>query len=370
MKIHQTTLRGERIWVVSFMDQGKRKRSYQKSKQDAEFEAKRIQGEKEDSGSAWMDLPPRERQRLMMAWQAAKDRGLDLYELATGTVTTKTDSVTLAKAIEQLLEAKQTAGRSGDYIAGLRINLGQFSKGRGGAKVDALSLGDVEAFLDTKAVASRSTLRSRLSTLFRFAVRRGWRTDNPCDRLEVVTVPHQPPAILTVDQTRTALNWLRDSAPHALPWFILSTFAGLRPEEAEKTRREDIHEQEGWIKVEAQTSKVRQRRLVYPLPCVMRALVGSLEAGQLPIPSSTRRRALRGLRGKLGLPVWPKDLTRHTGASNWLAHCQSAAQVAESLGHSEMVLRRNYKALVTTEEAKQFFGLCEGRAGLPKKKTA
>jgi integrase len=366
MRIHQATVRGTRKWVVSHVHDGKRLRTFHRTKKAAEATAGRLREEKADSGAAWMDVPTQERQRLVLAWRKAKERGLDLYELATGAATTKVVAMPLAKAIEELLAAKETAGRSEDYIAGLRINLGQFAKGRGGETVNAVSLADVEAFLDSKAAASRATLRSRLSTLFRFAVRRGWRMDNPCDRLEVVTLPHRPPAVLTVEQTETALKWLRQSAPHALPWFILSTFAGLRPEEAEKTRREDIHEKEGWIKVEAQTSKVRQRRVVYPLPCVMRALAGSLEAGQLPIPSSTRRYALRRLRKELNLKAWPKDLTRHTGASYWLAQCQSAAQVAESLGHSEMVLRRNYKALVTTEEAKRFFGLCgEGLVAEP-----
>jgi len=73
-----------------------------------------------------------------------------------------------------------------------------------------------------------------------------------------------PPAIFTVEQTGIALDWFRKEWTRALPWFLLSTFCGLRPEEALQTTHSDIHFDEGWIKVEAQTTKVRQRRIVYP----------------------------------------------------------------------------------------------------------
>jgi integrase len=50
-------------------------------------------------------------------------------------------------------------------------------------------------------------------------------------------------------------------------------------------------------------------------------------------------------------------VTRHTAASYWLAETGSTTQVAEALGHSEDVLRRNYMALVTKAEAQEFWQL-------------
>ena len=61
------------------------------------------------------------------------------------------------------------------------------------------------------------------------------------------------------------------SAPHSILAFELKllNFAGLRPEEAAKTTWAMINFKEGWIRVEAQTSKIRQRRVVYAPPMAM-----------------------------------------------------------------------------------------------------
>jgi len=76
-----------------------------------------------------------------------------------------------------------------------------------------------------------------------------------------------------------------------------------------------------------------------------------------PLTARTRKLDRKALRALLGWPVWKKDVTRHTAASMWLAHEASAAKVATALGHSESVLRKNYMALVTQEQAKTFWAL-------------
>lgn len=109
--------------------------------------------------------------------------------------------------------------------------------------------------------------------------------------------------------------------------------------------------------MEAQTSKVRQCRPVYPKPEAMALLKAVLPKGRLPLHPQSRRRAIRGLREALGWKVWPKDITRHTAASMWLADCQSTAAVARSLGNSESILLRDYAALVTKEQAAKFWNM-------------
>jgi hypothetical protein len=91
--------------------------------------------------------------------------------------------------------------------------------------------------------------------------------------------------------------------------------------------------------------------------------------GTLPLDPQIRQRIIAGvswknkdgvqrrpgLRHALGFKVWPKDITRHTAASYWLASDGSAAHVSEMLGNSERILKRHYKALVTREQAKEFW---------------
>jgi hypothetical protein len=104
--------------------------------------------------------------------------------------------------------------------------------------------------------------------------------------------------------------------------------------------------------------KVRQRRVVYPHATAMLWLKRAKERkAELPIARQPRRRAIRGLRTLLGFEKWPKDVTRHSAASYWLAETSTAAQIASALGHSEGVLRKNYLALVTKTEAQKFWKL-------------
>lgn len=366
MKIHvhrHQTVSGPR-WVVSRVQNGKRKRLFFSNDREAREEAGRLREQANTMGQVWLALSARERNQLVEVWCQARDKGIDLRKLVLEAAAPApvTQEPALEDATDQLIDAKRKAGRAPAYIANLQLILGQFAAGRERMALAKITLPDIERYLDSKAIASRPTLRARLSSLFKFAVRRGWLTQNPCERLEAITLKQKPPVIFTVAEVELAIRTLQAEMPQGLPWFILTCLCGLRPMEAEKTRKEDIHPAEGWIRVEAASSKVGQRRVVYPLEPAMRLLAGSLDGGTLPISTSTRRRIEHHLRAKLGLQAWPKDVTRHTAASYWLAQCRSTAHVAESLGNSEKILRKHYKALVTQDQAQGFWTTIEGLA--------
>lgn len=83
--------------------------------------------------------------------------------------------------LKEMVDFKRKAKKSERYLVQLEIACGMFFKKREGMPVGSLTFRDVEAFLDTKGPRSRPTLRARLATLFGFAVRRGYRPDNPCN---------------------------------------------------------------------------------------------------------------------------------------------------------------------------------------------
>lgn len=359
--VQKWRVRGQTKWAVHRIESGKRKRTFFASKKAADADASVLRSQQAAAGDVWLTLPASERQRLLQVYYEAKQMGVDLADLLSDWKRSPRFtglSPALEKVIAELLAAKIATGRSTRYSESLSIPLNQFAKGRERASIAAVGLRDVEGFLNSKNLRSRQTLRARLSTLFRFAVRRGYRADNPCDRLESSKTVKSSPAILSVDQARKCLDWLDTKRSRAFGWFVRTTFAGLRPEEAENTSWNEINFHEGWIRVEAQTSKVRQRRVVYPHPTAMAWLLRAKNRkAELPIARQPRRRAIRLLRTLLGFPSWPKDITRHTAASYWLAESGNAAQVASSLGHSEGVLRKNYMALVTKTQAQAFWQL-------------
>ena len=200
-------------------------------------------------------------------------------------------------------------------------------------------------------------MRNRVSILLSFAVRRDYRASNPCARLEQVTPPAKTPQILTPQELEICSRWFA-SNPRALGWFALSALAGLRPHEAQQTTWGNINTEEGWIRVEAQTSKIRQRRVVYPPKPALAWLRAARALGAtLPLNTTQRFCAVRGLVEALGWPTWKQDVTRHSAATYMLATSESAAAVANTLGNSESILRRHYLALVTRPQAEAFWAV-------------
>lgn len=366
-------VRGVVYWRLRYWRDGKPRREFFKTKTAAVAEANRIREERQDSGAAWLELPPHERQQLMLAYHEAKRAGVDIFAVireAKGGATLRAPAPLVKEVITELVLAKKKSGRDGNYVDGLETVLLHLFQELLDQRMDEISLAQTEAILNSKTLASRSTVRARMSTLFKFAMRRKYRADNPCAQLETIIYRKPPPQIFTIAEIQMAVRWLKANARHGLGWFALSTFCGLRPEEAEKTVPDrDIDFKAGLIKVEAQTTKVRLRRVVYPRAEAMAFLQWGLKCGgELPLKSQRRKRLLskvqgpksQGLREALGFKTWPKDITRHTAASYWLGAGATAGKVAEALGNSEKVLKRDYKALVTRAEAVAFWKVVGG----------
>lgn len=360
ISVTRILMRGEKTWQVRWRDkENKRRRKFFSSEAAAEAEAAKLRGQFVSAEKDFRTLPSGDRETMLYAWREAERRGIDLLALLAGTADTPAlaGSPALMDVHKEMDEAKRKAGKKDRYLKSLAQIVTKFAKGRERMPINKITLEDIEKFLDSKNIRSRSTLRARLASLFKFAVRRGYRPDCPTDRLEPITMPNQTPQTMTFTEMEKALAWLTLN-PRSLAWFALSAFAGLRPEEAEKTTWKDINFAEGWIRVEAQTSKVGQRRVVYPLPTAIAWLQQAKELGaELPLGRKARKLDRIALRAELNWPVWKQDVTRHTAASNWLAVSRSSADVAESLGHSEKILKKHYKALITKAEAEKFWNL-------------
>lgn len=358
VSVSKCLVRGESLWRVRWHELGRVRRKFFTGRDSAEAHAATLRGGQVTLRQQFSAMDPGEQEKLMAVWNEAQRRGLNLFAaLARVDAATAGQSVPIGDLIAEMVAVKRNSGLSERYLKVLELILNQFARGRERLPIDAFALADVERYLDSHNAASRQCLRGRVSTLFRFAIRRGYRTSNPCDQLEPMKVPHRPPPVLTVKQAASCVGWLKDN-PRSLAWFVLSAFAGLRPEEADNTKWADIHFAERWIRVDAQTSKVRQRRVVYPLPMVFDWLARAKRLkSKLPIYRVTRTWDLKRLREVLGFKVWPKDITRHSAASYWLAASGSASDVATALGHSESVLRRHYMALVTKADAARYWAL-------------
>ena len=370
ISISKCKVRGKQFWRVRWHDAGIVKRKFFSSREAAAVHATDLRGQAVGARELLAALPQSEQEKLVMLYNEAKRRNADLLAFLLVQTPPASETRSARRVLDEMEVAKRKAGRSERYLTGLRWVLDKFIEGREVHSIEQFGLPDVERFLDSKDIAYRATLRARLSTLFKFAIRRGYRNDNPCMRLEPLTIARKNPSIFTVKQVKTALEWFAEH-PRALAWFVLSAFAGLRPEEAQNTTWADIHFDEGWIKVEAQTTKIRQRRVVYPLPAAMTWLKRAKKLkSTLPLRAQPLKRERDKFRAALGFKKWPKDITRHSASSYWLALTGEAAKIATMLGHSEKTMRKNYLALVTKAEAEQFWAILPAPVAKPRRARA
>lgn len=347
-------------WRVRWHESGCVHRKFFGGKGSADAFAAKVRGDALSRHQKLLGLTPQEQDQLILVHDEARRRGVSLSSLLTLLASEEgkpSASPSIDAVLKEMIALKKVVKRDKEYLNSLEQIIGGFCKGRETLGIDQFTYKDVELWMGTKSLRYRTTLRSRISTLFRFAVKHGYRADNPCDRLESITAAHVPPAVLTVGEAERCMKWFK-TRPRAMAWFILSAFAGLRPEEASQTPWSAINFKEGWIAISPQTTKVRQRRIVYPKKMAMDWLkLAKRRKAELPLTEKQLTVEQRELRAVLGWEKWKQDVTRHSAASYWLADCRAAAHVADALGTSEKILQKHYKALVTKSDALKYWSI-------------
>src|SRR6266404_5752873 len=360
MKIRRADINGMMGWVLDYGKRdGVRRRKYFTSLKDAQKALTEAQKDAVAVGRRWAQVAPEKRADVVTILAEIEAAGHSLRSVwdgfRNGANGTPSQSKALEDAITELIETKAKANRRPAYVASLEQYLRRWSKGQEAKPISTVKLDEIDAFINgLPSLSSRATAINRLSTLFSFAVRRGWRNDNPCERVERPHVENGTPAILTIKEASKVLAFSRREMPRFLPWLTLALFAGIRPEEADKLAWESVDLARGVVTVDALTAKVRNRRIVHLKPA---AIAWLRLGGDLPLPRVTRRRCIRKLRDVLGWPHWKKDVLRHSAASYWLASDPDAGKIAMELGNSAGVLLKHYKEIVSDEEAAQFWTL-------------
>ncbi len=360
MRLRKANINGQDGWCVDYgIKDGKRRREYFLLKQDADKAFK--QGEKDaaELGRRWANLQPHERLGVAEILAEIRTAGLTLREVwdgyRNGAQVSTTGRQTLRQAIDLLIEAKIKGNKRTNYITNLRIYLDAWARGQEERSLASITLDEIENYVnEKKSVGSRLTTINRISTLFSFAVRRGWIVANPCKRIERPTPEDKMPTILNDDETLKLLAYVKNEMPKMAAWTALALFAGLRPEEADKITWDKINLTAGTVLVTPDITKVRNARTVHLEPV---AVAWLKLGGDLPLNQGVRRRANSNLRDHMGWKEWPKDVLRHTCASHWIALKKSYGAVAIEMGNSESILRKHYRAEVAQAECKTFWAL-------------
>jgi integrase len=255
-----------------------------------------------------------------------------------------------SQILAEFLASKKSANRRQVYINSLKYYLQKFLD----EYPNFLNCqpSDIEKVLAKSSGAySRQTWLNRISTLYSYCVRRGYLNNNPCDRIDRVTIDRAAPVVLTVSQAKALLEGCPTICK---PYLALGMFAGIRPEEILRTDWENINLETRTVMVDGKT---RRRRFVPLEDSALKILAQHPEKRGAVAPSaSTVRRWKRAAREMLG-GKWTADILRHTAASMLLAKYEDAGKVALWLGNSPQILLTHYHRPITKAECSAFWEL-------------
>ncbi len=284
-------------------------------------------------------------------------------------------SVPMAQALAEWQALKEQQYRAGKLrlrtIGNLRPLFREFTSAFGHLSVLAVSADTIKTYEGHRPSQARTILtkRAKLSEFFRFTLLKGWRHDNPIEKLHglaPVEAKRVSVSILSVKDCADLLEkaTAAENAKELIPYVTVCLFAGLRPSEAELLDWRQIHFETRQIEVLADTSKNAENRFV-PIEDNLLAWLEKYRQPKGPItPAVNWRRkwddlriaagyALRGEEGR----EWPDDVLRHSYASYWLAINQDRARLAEQMGNSVEVIRSHYRRAIQPAVAKAFWAL-------------
>lgn len=226
---------------------------------------------------------------------------------------------------------------------------GRLKDAFGNRELTALTPNDIaQAIARWKATGMKTwTVRKILTPLvgaLKVAMREGWITSNPADRL----LPHERPKAdqrdmrcLTPDEIEVLLDAV-DGPGWRKPLFATLVFTGLRISEALALTWDDVN---GSVRVvEGKTQAAERSVMLIPtLDMILKkhrlaqppgtSLVFVTSTGN-PVQRHGALKALKVAEKKAGLPDYTLHELRHTFASILIANGESVALVADQMGHA------------------------------------
>ena len=263
-------------------------------------------------------------------------------------------SVTIAELIGQFLENRRAKRRSAIYLQDLKVRLARFEQTMANQIVADLTTSDIETWIQSLNVGpqTQNNFRAVLSTLWSFAVRRGYAPTNVVQMVDKASVIRDAIATFSAQELE---RLLKAAPPAYLPVLAISAFAGLRPEEVNKLRWEDINFDDSTIRVNATAAKTRRKRFAEiseNLMAWLRPYTGRTGRVAPPNLQKLRRAAMKAAR----IERWPQDVLRHSFATAHYAFHKNPAHTALLLGHRDQdMLLNHYRDAVKPSQAAQYW---------------
>jgi integrase len=363
MKISKVIKNGEARWRVNDPNgpNGKRQRKFFETKDAAEAYAKERSTDTKAYGVEFTTIPAKERAGIMYQLERLKGLGWTLAE-AVDFVERHGKAFdipkkTLTDVATEFLAVKATAGLRRRYLKTLRASINRFQLGRREKLISEITPAEIQEYISANGWVP-STMRSYLvdvRTLFAFAKKRKYVTEDISLAVDLPRVEEAPPGIVTPDQATAILNASIDHAPDILASLALILFGGLRRSEAEALEWNEISDE--FVEVKAHKAKTRQRRLV-PISPQLKAWLECARKLGSTLPTVNYADKLKLVLDKAKLrDEWTQNALRHSFASYHFAKFSNENETARRMGNSPQMVFQHYRELVKPGDAEKFFSI-------------
>ena len=233
-------------------------------------------------------------------------------------------------------------------------DLAKFAKAHP-CRMSEVTADQIRDYLDPLPVGPRrhNNIRTALVSFFSWARKLALIPDGMTapERTHSKTLDTKPVAIYTLKQFRALL------AVAPVEWRLalaIGGLAGLRTEEIQGLRWEDIKMGRKHIEVRPEICKTKRRRLVPILPALATWIRKSEpQPGGMVAPQDRIDNLAKRVRRKGALYV--KNGLRHSYGSYRCAAVKSASQVALEMGNSEAIVRKHYLEFQERKAATEWF---------------
>ena len=276
---------GERkLFTVSYMVDGKRKRQVKSSLDLAIEEAKSVGKQLAKGDFATVELSAADRVDADRALTYLKPLGVSLAYCASDYVAARTrlGTVSLSQAVDfyikrhpvnlvpkkvaevikEMLDTKKADGLSEGYRNHLRYDLDKFAA-RFHGNIAAVTGPEIDKWLRGLGVSprTRNNLRNSARTLFEFAKTR-WYVPKDHDEMDAVAIAKDNDGEIEIFTPGEMKEILKLADKRLIPFLTLGAFAGIRHAEIKRLEWTDINFDKGHIDIKARKSKTASRRIV------------------------------------------------------------------------------------------------------------